>query len=208
LFYCGCGLGNASSWFHNLLRRWCNTSPRNIGEISWPIYGKYSVRHGEVVSEFRLAHTWSKRSSITWIRFRKLQAHTWSLQASRKPFPVPKTYPVLDPIQQPPFPLANEENIDAFLDEQIAFTGVGGLQNFSIPWRGQLDSDSTWIARDTKHHDPDLWEYYQNCQELHSMGSSSSHLERVDGDTGCMAVIMSHLIVMLIYFSGLWVMLF
>lgn len=132
MFYCGCGLGNASSWFHNLLRRWCNTSPRNIGENSWPIYGKYSVRRGEVVSEFRLAHTWSKRSSITWIRFRKLQAHTWSLSGFKETFPRPKNLSRTWSYTATPLPLAHEDNIDAFLDEQIAFTGVGGLQNFSI----------------------------------------------------------------------------
>ena len=63
--------------------------------------------------------------------------------------------PLLDPIDTPipthlplNLPYAHKESIDTILDEQIVSTKDGGVHHFLVRWRGQPDSNSTWITRD------------------------------------------------------------
>lgn len=96
----------------------------------------------------------------------------------KEPPLVPNTYPILNPIQ-PPLPPTHKRNIDAFLDEHVVFAR-DGVQHFLVRWRGQQDSDCTWITTNTlQKFDLELLEYYQSCQGLHSRGPSFSHLGRV-----------------------------
>ena len=45
-------------------------------------------------------------------------------------------------------PFAHKESIDAILDEHIVSTRDGGVHHFLVRWRGQPDSECTWITRD------------------------------------------------------------
>ena len=63
--------------------------------------------------------------------------------------------PLFDPINASiptPLPLnlpyAYKESIDVILDEQIVSTRDGGVHHFLVRWRGQPDSNCTWITRD------------------------------------------------------------
>ena len=117
------------------------------------------------------------------------------LVAYKSPTATPDTpfdEPLLDPIDAPiPIPTslplnlsyAYKESIDAILDEQIVSTRDGGIHHFLVRWRGQPDSECTWITRDELQRlDPDLLEYYQSSLDFHSTGSSSSHLRGVGAD--------------------------
>ena len=80
------------------------------------------------------------------------------LVAYKSPTAIPDTpfdEPLLDPIDASiptPLPLnlpcAYKESIDVILDEQIVSTKDGGVHHFLVRWRGQPDSNSTWITRD------------------------------------------------------------
>ena len=82
------------------------------------------------------------------------------LVAYKSPIAIPNTpfnEPLLDPIDAPipiptslplNLPYAYKESIDAILDEQIISTRDGGVHHFLVRWRGQPDSECTWITRD------------------------------------------------------------
>ena len=102
------------------------------------------------------------------------------------PFDEPLLNPI-DALIHTPLPLnlpcAHKESIDAILDEWIVFSKDGGFHRFLVRWRGQPDSDCTWITQDELHQQvPDLLEYYQSSSDFHSTGSSSSHPRGVGAD--------------------------
>ena len=116
------------------------------------------------------------------------------LVAYKSPIAIPDTpfdESLLDPIDASiptPLPLnlpcAYKESIDVILDEQIVSTRDGGVHHFLVRWRGQTDSNCTWITRDELQRlDPNLLEYYQSSSDFHSTGSSSSHPRGVGVDT-------------------------
>ncbi|XP_075665055.1 uncharacterized protein LOC142634649 [Castanea sativa] len=116
---------------------------------------------------------------------KKLQAHSAAIPDT--PFdeplldPIDASMPTLLPLN---LPYTHKESIDAILDEQIVSTTDGGVHCFLVRWRGQPDSDCTWITRDELQRlDPDLLEYYQSSSTFHSTGSSSSHSGGVGADT-------------------------
>jgi hypothetical protein len=45
--------------------------------------------------------------------------------------------------------LAQKDNINAILDEQVILIMDGKIQWFLVRWVGRLNLDCTWITRDT-----------------------------------------------------------
>ena len=80
------------------------------------------------------------------------------------PFDDPLSSSLANPVPSPTpscFQKAHKDIIDVILDEQSLFTRDGTVQLFLVRWRGQPDSDCTWITREELQQlDPALLEAY------------------------------------------------